>query len=67
MFSSKEVAYAAQSVIKMGGETTMAHRSKSDYPKLSAKPVGKKIANLYRDRISQFYGGGQYEKKNLLA
>ena len=51
----------------MGGETTETAKPKGTYPKLSEKPVGQLIANLYKDRIGQFYGGGQYEHNNLRA
>ena len=51
----------------MGGETTIASKAKSTYPKLSAHPVGQWIPNIYKDRIAAFYGGGQYESKNLRA
>ncbi|KAH6671434.1 glycosyl hydrolases family 38 N-terminal domain-containing protein [Halenospora varia] len=51
----------------MGGETFEVPKLKSAYPKLSAHPVGQWIPNIYKDRIGMFYGGGQYEKKNLRA
>lgn len=51
----------------MGGDTASIMSAKSDYPKLSAKPVGKLIPNLYKSRITQFYSGGQYEHNNLRA
>ncbi|TVY35324.1 Alpha-mannosidase [Lachnellula occidentalis] len=51
----------------MGGETFEVAKLKSSYPKLSAHPVGQWIPNIYKDRIGQFYGGGQYEGKNLRA
>ena len=51
----------------MGGETAESAKLKSTYPKLSEKPIGQWIPNLYKDRISQFYSGGQYEGKNLKA
>lgn len=51
----------------MGGETAETAKPKSTYPKLSDHPVGQWIPNIYRDRISMFYGGGQYEGKNLRA
>ncbi|SLM37789.1 alpha-mannosidase [Lasallia pustulata] len=34
---------------------------------MSAGPVGKQIQSIYRDRLGQFTGGGQYESQNLLA
>ena len=51
----------------MGGETQEVVKGKSSYPKLSAHPVGQWIPNIYKDRIAGFYGGGQYEGKNLRA
>ena len=51
----------------MGGETFEVPKLKSSYPKLSAHPVGQWIPNIYKDRIAMFYGGGQYESKNLRA
>ncbi|CZS94448.1 probable alpha-mannosidase [Rhynchosporium agropyri] len=51
----------------MGGETKEIAKPKSTYPKLSDHPVGQWIPNIYKDRITQFYGGGQYESKNLRA
>jgi alpha-mannosidase len=51
----------------MGGETFEVAKLKSSYPKLSAHPVGQWIPNIYKDRIAQFYSGGQYEGKNLRA
>lgn len=52
----------------MGGETKdISIRSKSEYPQLSAHPVGQWIPNLYKDRIASFTATGQYEGKNLMA
>lgn len=52
----------------MGGETKdLSVRSKNEYPKLAAHPVGQWIPGIYRDRIAAFTGGGQYEEKNLLG
>ncbi|KAG9246838.1 glycoside hydrolase family 38 protein [Calycina marina] len=51
----------------MGGETIATPKAKSTYPKLSAHPIGQWIPNIYKDRIAAFYGGGQYETKNLRA
>lgn len=51
----------------MGGETMETARLKSSYPTLVERPVGQWIANIYRDRIAQFYSGGQYEHQNLRA
>ncbi|KAH0565714.1 hypothetical protein GP486_000878 [Trichoglossum hirsutum] len=49
----------------MGGETRT--KSMSQYPKLSAGPVGQQIWGIYRDRLDQFTGEGQYEGNNLLS
>lgn len=51
----------------MGGEIIPKSELKSSYPVRSEGPHGKWIPNLYKDRIGQFYGGGQYEGKNLRA
>jgi hypothetical protein len=51
----------------MGGETIETAKPKSSYPVHSAHPVGQWIPNLYKDRIAQFYSGGQYEGNNLRA
>jgi len=51
----------------MGGETFESEKPKGTYPKISPHPVGQWIPNIYKDRIASFYGGGQYEKKNLRA
>lgn len=51
----------------MGGETVNQKKPKSTYPVLAPKPVGQLISAIYRDRIEQFYSGGQYEQRNLLA
>ena len=39
----------------------------SSYPKLAAGPVGQQIHNIYKERLGQFSGGGQYQGQNLLA
>ncbi|KAI9778591.1 MAG: Glycoside hydrolase, 38 vacuolar alpha mannosidase [Geoglossum umbratile] len=49
----------------MGGETQ--EKPASQYPKLSAGPVGQQIWNIYKDRLGQFTGDGQYERNNLLS
>ncbi|KAI9895052.1 MAG: Glycoside hydrolase, 38 vacuolar alpha mannosidase [Vezdaea aestivalis] len=49
----------------MGGDTKV--KPNSGYPVLSAKPVGQQIRSLYKDRLAQFTGQGQYENQNLLA
>ncbi|KAF7937758.1 uncharacterized protein EAE97_007554 [Botrytis byssoidea] len=51
----------------MGGETILKPELKSSYPVRSEGPKGKLISNLYKDRIGQFYAGGQYEGHNLRA
>lgn len=51
----------------MGGESNLAVRHKSTYPQLSEKPVGALIPNIYKERIGQFYSGGQYASQNLQA
>ncbi len=51
----------------MGGEIVHNPKPKGVYPKLSAHPVGQWIPNIYKDRIGMFYGGGQYDGKNLRA
>lgn len=51
----------------MGGETHSQKAPRSDYPLRAPRPVGQRISKIYRDRISQFYSGGQYENQNLRA
>lgn len=58
----------------MGGERTQPQppapataTAAANYPMKAPAPVGKRISNLYKDRITQFYSGGQYEHQNLLA
>lgn len=51
----------------MGGETKPAATAPKSYPVRAPKPVGQWISNLYRDRLTQFLSGGQYEGQNLLA
>ncbi|KAB8606269.1 hypothetical protein FH972_025898 [Carpinus fangiana] len=48
----------------MGGETG-SRPSTHHYPKLTAKPVGKQIHSIYRDRLRQFTGEGQYKAQGL--
>ncbi|KAF1813669.1 putative alpha-mannosidase I [Eremomyces bilateralis CBS 781.70] len=52
----------------MGGDQrrTMDAAS-SSLPRLAAGPVGKKIGNIYRDRLKQFTSKGQYESQNLIG
>ncbi|KFY81400.1 hypothetical protein V500_11464 [Pseudogymnoascus sp. VKM F-4518 (FW-2643)] len=47
----------------MGGQP--AAKAESQYPQLSAKPVGQRISRIYKERIGSFTAGGQYETKNL--
>lgn len=49
----------------MGGETQTKISGTSSFPKLSTGPVGQKIHNIYKDRLGQFSGHGQYESQNL--
>ncbi|KAI2614553.1 glycoside hydrolase family 38 protein [Hypoxylon fragiforme] len=51
----------------MGGETTTPKVTSTEYPVRARAPVGKRIAHIYKDRITQFYSKGQWEKQNLLA
>lgn len=51
----------------MGGETDLAAKPKTSYPRRAPGPVGHKISNIYKERISQFTSSGQWEKNNLLA
>lgn len=51
----------------MGGESRAQRGPISDYPLRAPRPVGQLISNIYRDRINQFYSGGQYEHHNLRA
>ncbi|KAI0125943.1 glycosyl hydrolase family 38 domain-containing protein [Xylariales sp. AK1849] len=39
----------------------------ASYPAQAPGPVGKRISNIYKERISQFYSAGQWENQNLLA
>lgn len=50
----------------MGGETH-TRAAASSYPKLAAGPVGQQITNIYKERLGQFTGGGQYESQNLMG
>ena len=51
----------------MGGGDKNPKTTESSYPVLAPKPVGQWISNIYRERIGQFYSGGQWEKVNLLS
>ena len=50
--------------VNMGGETQIRAMS-SSLPKVSAGPVGQQIHSIYKDRLGQFTGSGQYEPENL--
>jgi alpha-mannosidase len=50
----------------MGGRESM-DASRSSYPKLVERPVGKQIHNIYLDRLRQFTSTGQYEKQGLMG
>jgi len=50
----------------MGGDTK-GNTAKADYPQLAPGPVGQRISNIYKERISQFYSGGQWDQVNLLS
>ncbi|KAF7122120.1 hypothetical protein CNMCM5793_000076 [Aspergillus hiratsukae] len=39
----------------------------SNYPRFSARPVGKLVHSIYRDRLETFIQPGQYERQNLLS
>ena len=55
----------------MGGDSKASKATggaaKSDYPQLAPGPVGQRISNIYKERISQFYSGGQWDQVNLLS
>ncbi|OTB18401.1 glycoside hydrolase family 38 protein [Daldinia sp. EC12] len=51
----------------MGGETAKPKVISTDYPLRAPTPVGKRISHIYKERITQFYSKGQWEKQNLLA
>ncbi|KAJ9142052.1 Alpha-mannosidase [Pleurostoma richardsiae] len=51
----------------MGGERDVVAKPKSSYPTRAPKPVGQWIADIYRNRINQFYASGQWEERNLLS
>ena len=52
----------------MGGGSTAPHVcGHHSYPQLAPRPVGQRIAGIYRERISQFYSRGQWDKVNLLS
>ncbi|KAI1176742.1 glycosyl hydrolase family 38 domain-containing protein [Nemania sp. FL0916] len=51
----------------MGGETTAPKSLAAEYPIRAPAPTGKRISKIYKERISQFYSTGQWEKQNLLA
>lgn len=51
----------------MGGEKEMQILGRSSLPKLSAGPVGQQVSSIYKERLGQFAGHGQYESQNLQA
>ncbi|USW54156.1 Putative glycoside hydrolase family 38 domain, galactose mutarotase-like domain superfamily [Septoria linicola] len=55
----------------MGGETQPTSNSMASsaakYPQLAARPKGKLIHDIYRDRLNQFTSNGQYKEQGLLA
>ena len=53
----------------MGGETNdeMVPAFSATYPQLASKPVGKQIHHIYKDRLRQFTGNGQYKQQGLMA
>ncbi|KAK3329649.1 glycoside hydrolase family 38 protein [Apodospora peruviana] len=51
----------------MGGANRIQKQPQADYPIRAPKPVGQLITNIYKDRINQFYAGGQWEHNNLRA
>ena len=50
----------------MGGETQTRIKGTS-FPKLSAGPVGAQVHSIYKDRLGQFTGNGQFESQGLLS
>lgn len=54
----------------MGGESTaLPYHTASNtaqYPQLAAKPKGKQISHIYRDRLRQFTDEGQYRAQGLM-
>ncbi|MCJ1306541.1 Glycoside hydrolase, 38 vacuolar alpha mannosidase [Agyrium rufum] len=48
----------------MGGGNNPAAAA-SSFPKLVKKPVGQQIHSIYKDRLGQFAGTGQYAGQNL--
>ncbi|TKA82239.1 hypothetical protein B0A55_01689 [Friedmanniomyces simplex] len=53
----------------MGGEShrNLTSLSSAKYPQLAARPKGKQIHHIYRDRLGQFTNNGQYKQQSLLA
>lgn len=51
----------------MGGEKEVQIIGRSSLPQLSAGPVGQQISGIYKDRLGQFAGDGQYKSQNLQA
>ncbi|KAH8890957.1 glycoside hydrolase family 38 protein [Thozetella sp. PMI_491] len=50
-----------------GGATAKTVQDAVPYPKQAVLPVGKAITKIYKERIQQFYGFGQYQGKTLQA
>lgn len=68
----KNISGAHQSsfhTLKMGGESNevIVTPTMASYPQLASKPVGKQITSIYRERLRQFTGNGQYSSQNLNA
>ncbi len=51
----------------MGGGDSAPPVAGLSTPFLAPKPVGQWISPIYRERLEQFYTGGQWEKFNLLG
>ena len=51
----------------MGGEEELHLLERSSLPQLSAGPVGQQVSSIYKERLRQFTGRGQYESQNLQA
>lgn len=51
----------------MGGDTQSRVTGTYSLPKLSSGPVGQQISSIYKERLGQFTGHGQYDSQNLQA
>lgn len=53
----------------MGGDTnrSLVPSMAARYPQHAARPVGKQIQHIYRDRLGQFTDNGQYKQQGLMA